>query len=179
MNTWPPTPMTPISMDEIRCTLRDVSLAQIMALAHDDGAGCLVWDGYALQGMPQIRIDYRAWPVRRLIWELVHGPIKRGHQIGVSCPDPMCIHPDHLVSRTKSQIQRGRIMPMSTRTRIALTKRSRSSLTPELVREIRASDLPSIEIDRQIGMSDGYASRIRSGIVWADLSSPFAGLGAR
>lgn len=90
-------------------SLQHLTLPDLMARAHDDGAGCLVWDGYALHGTaPQWRIDYQLWPVRRLLWELVHGPIRTKHQIGLSCTEPLCVHPDHLVSRTRSSIQKGR-----------------------------------------------------------------------
>jgi len=176
---WPPTPPTPISMDEIRCSLHDIPLEKVIALAKDDGCGCLVWTGYALEGSPQVRIDHRLWPVRRLIWELVHGPIRRGHQVGIGCIEPLCIHPDHIVSRGRGSVQRGKPLPADRKLRISNTKRAASKLDLQTVREIRASDLPNSEIDAMLGMSAGYASRIRTGRVWRDAASPFAGLGAR
>ena len=177
---WPPAKLSRLSASERLTSLQHLTLSDLMARAHDDGAGCLVWDGYALFGAaPQWRIDYQLWPVRRLLWELVHGPIHAKHQIGLSCTEPLCVHPDHLVSRTRSSIQHGRKQPAATIIRIAQAKRAGSQLDMATVREIRASDEKSIEIDRRMGWSLGYASRIRLGLAWADTASPFAGLGAR
>lgn len=176
---WPPIHPSRLSESELRCALPDLPLSVLMAHVRDDHAGCLIWVGAKAGNVPQIRVGYRLWSMRRLLWELTQGPIKSGQQIGVSCTEPLCVHPDHLVSRTRSKLQKGRPRTVETKIKISMAKRASSKLTMAMVRAIRASDLLNSEIDRQLGMSAGYASRIRLGRAWADSASPFAGLGAR
>lgn len=158
-------------------SLPDIGLGDLLSRAEDDGAGCLVWRGYAgPKNMPEWKIAHKGWTVRRLLWEITRGPIRAKNQIGVSCTEPLCVHPDHLVSRTKSVALKGVVTSSATKIRLAMKGRARSRLTIEKVREIRASDLPCSQMDKKMGLCKGYTSRIRLGQVWPDFENPYSGL---
>jgi hypothetical protein len=154
-------------------------------LSHTIEEGeCLIWTGSAQHGKyPQVRIgDSRtgtAIAVRRIIYEKVHGELMPGKQVGVKCKTLLCVHPDCLVQRTKSQAHKGQKLRPDHIMRIIAGKRAKAKLNMETVREIRASDEPGHVLDARHGLSDGYASRIRTNRVWVDHANPFAGLGSR
>lgn len=159
--------------------LPDIGLADLLKRTEEAG-DCLEWTGYALKGrFPQWRIGGVFWVVRRLIWLLTRGPLKPGMQVNVKCRNELCVHPDHLVARTKAIAQRGIPIPEDRRVRIAMAKRKRSKLTIEQVREIRASDEQGKVLDERYGLTPGYASRIKLGQAWKDHANPFSGLERR
>lgn len=162
----------------MRCAcLPDIGLLDLLARTESDGE-CLDWTGYAAGGTePQWRVQGQFWLVRRLMWTLTRGPIRPKHQVAVSCGSDRCVHPDHLVSRTRSAVMTGKPKALKHRIGIALARRRASMLTPELVREVRGSAEPGNVIERRLGLQKGYASRIRRETVWKNYSSPFAGLG--
>lgn len=154
------------------------TLAALMARTATDG-NCRVWLGHCDSvGSPKITIHYQKYFVRRLVWQLLHGPIAKGGQIGATCGTPGCTAPAHLVCRTRSQALKGRPIPIERRIRIALTQRAKAAtkLTPEQVAEIRASTEPANALDKRYGLSNGRASFIRRGLAWRDYANPFAGL---
>jgi len=141
---------------------------------------CLIWTGCCANGKwPQWNIDYRPTPVRRTLWEQVHERSAKRLEVGTSCGTPKCVHPDHLVARSRSQRMKGIPLSPANVARVALGRRRKSKLNIDLVRQIRASDEPGNVVEERLGLKAGYASRIRSGRVWRDHASPFAGLGER
>jgi len=156
----------------------DITLAHLQARTTEEG-DCMLWDGYTDRiGSPQWRVGGKCWPARRLLWELTRGPVPAKHQVSAHCGIAGCVHPDHLVCRTRSRIQRGARRSPATAIRIALTHRAKATarLTPAVVAAIRASDEPGRVLEQRYGLSAGRASRVRSGAVWRDYSNPFAGL---
>ena len=160
--------------------INDITLADLQARTVEDGE-CMLWAGHANDGKhPQWRIGGKLHPARRVVYGLAHGPILKKVQIGVRCGCDLCVHPDHLVARTRSKIYKGRTMPVATKIKIALARRAQTSLlTDEQVREIRSSNDRPRKIDAQYGLSNGYSSRIRAGVVRVEFSNPWVGLGAR
>jgi len=157
----------------------DIRLSDLLARTVEEG-DCLVWTGYAQhRKYPQWRIKNINRPARRIVYEAVHGPLRPGLQVGINCECELCVHPDHLVARPKKLAMRKVKMTRSKRLNIANARRANSKLTIDIVREIRASAEPGNVIELRLGLQKGYASRIRLGKVWADHSSPFAGLGRR
>lgn len=158
--------------------LPDIGLADLLARTEECGE-CLEWTGYALGGnSPQWRVDGKLWVVRRLLWLKTRGPLRRGMQVGVKCDCELCVHPDHLVARTKSAAMRGH--PVSEQARIRMTAaaraRSQTQLSLEDVRAIRAATGTSKEIDEAFGLRKGYSSRIRLNKAWKDHANPFSRL---
>ena len=158
---------------------QEITLAALLVHTKLDDT-CLVWTGHASLGKyPQMRVGGKVQPVRRMIWSLVHETMPHGLQVGVSCDTDLCVHPDCLVARKRSKIQKGKSILPDVRIKIALARRAGSKLTLDKVRAIRTSGEPSKVIEAAYGLKPGYASRIRAGLVWADSSSHWAGLGAR
>lgn len=159
---------------------QDITLAEFLARTEEEGA-CLLWTGYSVDGkFPQWRRKGDLLVVRRVIYELVHGPVPERHQVGVRCKCDRCVHPDHLVARTRSRLQRGKPLPTVTKLRIARSKQAQSLvLDLAKVREIRSSEERGVVLDDRLGLTRGYSSRIRQGKAWVDSDNPFALLGGR
>lgn len=156
-----------------------------ITLAHladrvDEVGDCMEWKLHMCDGKhPQWRVDGVCHPARRVVWELVNGPVRPGLQIGTTCGNPKCVNPAHLAARTRSKANKSARRSLIRKIRATATRRARSRLTPEIAQEIRCSDLPATHFDRKYGLSTGYAWRIRKGLAWRDITSHFAGLGDR
>ena len=162
--------------------LPDIGLQPLLERVDEVG-DCLVWNCYALDGLhPQWRIGGqggRLWNVRRLLWLLVRGPVEEGFQIGVNCTTDLCVHPDHLAARTRSQACAGKPTAPDHRIRIAIARRARATLTADVVNAIRASTESCVVLDERHGLSRGYSSQIRKGNKWRQAGGHFEGLGGR
>lgn len=160
-----------------------LTLERLMKHCVPRGA-CLEWVGHCNGTQPQMKlggVGGQAYGLRRAIYLLTRGEgsIRKGFQVGIkaSCTCATCVHPDHLMARSKSIAQRGIKVKTKTRLRIAATKRAQSStLDMEKVREIRARDEPCSDLDAIYGLTPGYAWKIKTNKRWVDHASPFAGL---
>lgn len=161
-------------------TIEHITLADLaLRTEQAEAGGCMVWAGHADRiGSPQWRVDGKCWPVRRLLWTLTRGPVPAKQQVGVSCGVPGCVHPDHLVCRTRARVQKGKPRPAATKLRIAATKRAANTagLTPAIAAAIRSGNETIAAAAARYGICKSHAWRIRRGEAWRDFSSPFAGL---
>lgn len=156
----------------------EIRLSDLLARTVEEG-DCLLWTGHSSSGkFPQWRVGGKLQPARRVVWSLAHECQPVG-QVGCNCGTLLCMHPDHLVDRTRSKIMRGRTLTPGALANITLKRRRGSTLDMDKVRAIRASDEPGGVIEARYGLKPGYASKIRHGLVWKDLASPFFGLGMR
>lgn len=155
----------------------DVSMDRILGRTREVG-GCLEWAGHASEGkFPQIRVEGKLYPVRRLVWMATRGATRSDLWVSNSCGNPLCVNPDHLIARTRGTAMQGAIRPIAHRVKISNAKRSKSVLTMEMVREIRASNETNPVLGARYGIEPGYVSRLRRGTtVWKEYVSPFAGL---
>lgn len=157
----------------------DIRLSDLLARTVEEG-NCLLWTGHANSGkFPQWRVDGKLYAARRIVYEVVHGEIPRGMQVGVRCKSLLCVHPDCLVARSRSRAMSGNPLTPHRRVAVTIGRRKNSALNLEIVRAIRASDEPGPVVEARYGLKKGYASRIRTNRCWVDTASPFAGLGAR
>lgn len=169
--------MTRLTVDD---PLVNFGLDDLLSMVRDDGYGCLVWVGYASDGkFPKWTRDGAERAVRRSLYRLLHGTIRRGQQIGVKCGCELCVHPDHLVSRSRSAVQRGIVMPVMHRANITRARRAASHLTPAQIAEIRRADVSNDAEAARYGISRNHHHRIRTGRQWVDTATPWAGLGTR
>ena len=170
-----------VKMGDIEATagFQNAGLADLMAHAEEDGE-CLTWTSHAKDGrFPQWRINGALHPARRAVYELVHGFIKPGHWIGVNCGNELCVHPDHVVSRTPGSLRKGKPLSLKNRISLAMGRRAKSHLTGDDIRAIRTSnEIHEVQAERY-GVSAVYISHIKVGRKWVDYSSPWAGLGGR
>ena len=155
----------------------DVSMDRILGRTREVG-GCLEWAGYAVEGkFPQIRVEGKLYPVRRLVWMLTRGATRSDLWVANSCNNPLCVNPDHLIAHTRAKAMTGAVRTVSHRVKISNAKRSKSVLTMEIVREIRASEESNPVLAERYGIGPGYVSHLRRGnTVWKEYVSPFAGL---
>ena len=153
-------------------------LDRIMARTIEVG-DCLEWQGYFCQGKhPQINLGAgRVAAVRRVLWEMDHGPVPPGLQVGVTCGNWRCVCRGHIAARTRSKASRGRTRSLQERINIAAGRRAGSRLTMDDVRTMRTSEEPVRQLAARYGVSWGYVWRIRRGEAWADTASPWSGLG--
>ena len=154
------------------------TLSDLEGRVREDG-DCLVWTGSASDGRrPMIWIDGRSLGARRLVYTLVHGPIKQGRRIGVKCDNELCLNPEHLVAKFRSQETKGKPRDAAFKAKVAAGKRANSALTPDLINLVRTSPLNNCALGREIGLNHQTIAKIRRHEIWKNYSSPFAGLGA-
>ena len=163
--------------------LSTLTLDRVMKHCTEEG-DCLIWNGSAAYGIhPQIRMGGKAGkcqPLRRVIFEVVHEKtLKHGQQVGTRCGTLLCVHPDCLIARTRSQAMKSVVLKANHALNVSRGKQAKSKLTIETIRAIRASDEIGKVLEARYGLSAGYASKIKRGLAWRDLASPFNGLGAR
>lgn len=160
---------TPTTAEEMRAYIERKTVA--------DG-DCLVWQARAVHGVhPQMSFRGSTLSARRVIFEFLRGPIQEGRQVGMrrDC-HCLCVEPEHMIQRTRSQAIQGHAVSTATRAKIAAKKRAMGKLTPEAVAQIRASEARNQDIADQYGIARSMASRVRNGRAWRDYASPFRGL---
>ena len=91
----------------------------------------------------------------RVVWEECFGPIPDGLCVLHRCDNPPCVNPEHLFLGTKGDNNRD----------AAAKGRSRGKarLTPDQVREIRASDETQQSLGDRFGISQSSVSYIQLG----------------
>ena len=99
--------------------------------------GCWQWTGTKnAAGYGMIAVAGKKQLAHRLVYQSVHGVLKKHHVVCHSCDNPGCVNPDHLWQGT----QRDNIRDQMDKGRMALgEKRANSKLTEDAVRDIRAS----------------------------------------
>ncbi|MES2909856.1 MAG: hypothetical protein V4718_00620 [Pseudomonadota bacterium] len=153
----------------------EIRLSELLARTVEEG-DCLLWTGHASEGkFPR----WGARPARRVVYEAIHGPLSRRLQVSAHCKNPLCVHPNCLFAQTRGKANKSRQDAQTFRANVAAAQRKRSSLTIEIVREIRASSLSNTEAGAPHGLHRNYVARIRRNEAWVDFASPFAGLGTQ
>lgn len=107
----------------------------------------------------------------RVSWELANNsPIPEGMVVMHSCDNRSCVNPNHLsigthMENTWDMIKKGRAKYV----KFLGVENKRSILTPEIVKEIRQSDLNHAAMARKIGVSVGCVRSVRSGRTWSHI----------
>jgi hypothetical protein len=173
-----------IRIKGVEYLLPAVSDGWLAARCEEDG-DCLIWQrSLTKAGVPQASFPldpiqpgeriYRALNVRRLLYQIHHRGNAIKGLVTAKCKTPGCVNPKHLIRVSHGELQTGR--PASLAKRVKLSQRS-CKHPQEVIDEIRNSDEPSRVLDRRLGLSIGYAARVRRGVLRSlDYSSPFAGL---
>jgi hypothetical protein len=141
--------------------------------------GCWIWQRYAKGGSPQADIGGRVQLVRRYVYNATHVALTAKRVASMRCDSPLCVHPDHIAGRTRSEVHRGKPKPHGHGVKIAKARRAVSKVTGDDVAAIRESDETGQALAKRYGVSRSCISTIRLHKVWRELSSPFAGLGGR
>jgi hypothetical protein len=148
--------------------------------AIQDENGCLIWKDGMCRSRPVGRINGRTKQVRREIWEQQKGrPMPVNFYAVCKHGVDECVEPSHVIGVTRSAVQKKRGKPLSAAHRQAIAEGrwgGRSKLSAEKAAEIRASDEPRRVLAERYGVSERLVTMVRSGEIWRDYSSPFAGL---
>ena len=158
----------------------DITVEWLLKRSIEEG-DCLIWQGSARNNGrdPEARIDGDNFPVRRAVLQAMGSPLKPGFFVGTTCGTLKCVCPDHVIQRDRSLALKGHQKTPTGRANIAKAQRARSTRSDDMIREIRASELPATEAAEKFGYVKSSIWAIRNGRMRAELSSPFAGLGAR
>lgn len=146
---------------------------------------CWIWQGCASPGYPLVKINGRgAVLVRRLVCELDGRPPAPRQPVASRCNEKLCCNPAHLFPSSiqaiaKAAAKRGAFSGADRAAKIAATKRAAGKLTMQKAREIRMRTEAAHVLAPIYGVDKSLINKVRSGRAWRDMSSPFAGLGAR
>lgn len=119
---------------------------------------CILYDGYIRRdGYGQRGSQY----AHRVAWIAVHGEIPRGKVVRHTCDIRACVNVEHLQLGT----QRDNIRDRQDRGRQARgLANARTKLTEEDIRAVRASDLSSRALAKQLGVSHTSVLWARKGL---------------
>jgi len=153
-------------------------------------ADCLFWYTKAKtenrRRHPMGRLPEHDKPLlmRRALYEAEKGPIRKGYSLIPKCGDDCCIEPEHQKQITHNQQSvAGSEVSKESPTRglrVSASRRKQGllKLTPELVREIRASNETGLAIAQRLGVHNKTISDVRLYKTWADVDNPFGKLAA-
>lgn len=172
-------------------------IAEGLANAQEVGE-CLEWPGPFGCGRKKDTAIVKArsrdsqrtenYAVARELWEAAYGPVPEGKLVYRTCCNNACVLLDHLAIGTRKEWSRARIKAGATKhhhaTIIALTMAARRNAKNSIevareVRALRAEGMRHEDIAAQTGVAEAMVDDIVYGRAWVELSSPFAGLGAR
>ena len=124
-------------------------------------------------------------PVRRVIL-MAKGVKVEGKDSAASCGNPKCVNPDHAVAWSRSKTMKRTAkntryaQAIARNAQISRSKRAKSKLNEEIVRQIRADPCTQREASIKYEISQHTVWAIRTHRTWKEYSNnPFNGLGAR
>lgn len=159
--------------------------AWILNRCHEDG-DCLLWDGAVARGAgPAVTDPHtgRTSPTRRVLMRAMGFDVN-GRVATTTCGNPLCMSEEHLVALTRKQLQQRTGPTISANVvrsaKLAASRRARSYITMELVREIRSSGMRATDAAARWDIPLQTAARILRHDTWREsVGNHFAGLGAR
>lgn len=125
----------------------------------NETTGCIEWTGTRNDaGYGLLMLEKKFFRAHRLAWELARGPIPDGLFLCHRCDNPPCINPDHLFPGTHTdnmvdKAKKGRV--------------KNAKLTPEAVKQIRASSEPTAVLAARFGVGRRAILHVRTGDFWA------------
>lgn len=159
---------------------------------HTEVGDCWEWRSYMKRGRPVLHytntVDKSVdKPVRQLVALLWGRKVPAGHNCLVSCKNPLCVNPEHIVvvpkkealrRASKAAVENGNHKLRIAK--IAEAQRARNAkLNWEKVREIRASDAPHKQLSEMYGVAAANIGRIKRNKMWIEhtaKANPFAPL---
>lgn len=147
---------------------------------------CWIWQQGTTNGQPQMKV--KGLPtklVRRMSLQMVDRAAAPGQPVEVTCDDPMCVNPAHLVpSSTKAIARRaskqGRLFSPTRAANIAAARRAQyAKLTPDGALQIKTSEEPTHILAARLQVCESTVTGVRRGRTWKDYNNPFARLGGR
>lgn len=124
-------------------------------------------------------IDGQRYDVRRTLYRIRTGKtLGTRDTVRAKCEHETCMAPACQVVH-KAKGRTGPKHSVSTKAKLAASKRARSKYGPALVAQVKASTKSYRQISLETGMNLSTVGAIKAGRLWQDYSSPWAGMGAR
>jgi hypothetical protein len=153
-------------------------VARILSRTRAGEGGCRIWTGaYTGHGYPQFWFDGARRTRRWIFSALKNRRPAPALSVTTTCGHRGCVA--HLAASQHAAIMRKRVTAKSaaTRMRIAMAVRTRSKLSMEQVRQLRAraaaGEKPA-HLAREVGISRRNVSRMLRGETWRDYAQPLA-----
>lgn len=139
-----------------------------------------VWTGnWDYWNRAVLQIDGGRYDVRRELYRIRTGKtLGTRDTVRAKCEHETCMAPACQVVH-KAKGSTGPKHSVSTKAKLAASKRARSKYGPALVAQVKASTKSYKQIARETGMNLSTVGAIKAGRLWQDYSSPWAGMGAR
>lgn len=155
-------------------------MGRIRARCVEEGE-CILWQGWTnSSGNPIYWDGGKTKQLRRLVAEKVSGiKLRDGDRAFMTCRNVACLEPSHIAKGKGTEWSRGMPKSLAQNKKISDDRRSKSRLSMDDIREIRASDLGHSAVGKKYGIDRGHVMKIRNHDIWKDYVTPFAGLGAR
>jgi hypothetical protein len=133
---------------------------------------------------PLVNMDGKQYLVRRALYEMEKGaPLRQSIFLIPTCGDECCINPAHqkqLTSKQKSElgaIKGSQTLGRAAKVAAAVRSHSKTKLTMDLAREIRASNESGVAWAKRLGVDEKSIWNIRHYITWKEYAAnPFAAL---
>jgi hypothetical protein len=119
--------------------------------------------------------------VHSLVWEVLHGPRKRGQVAYRTCLNGACVNPDHIKAGTRKQLgalrAKSGVASINPHQRAKHQKkmRQRSNLVLDMDRAREIRDLQGTgsarEIGQRYGVSDSLVHQIWNNLIWREASN--------
>lgn len=130
---------------------------------------CLLWEGWAQHGSPQVYAGGRYLQARRVMWEHRNGPIAPGLSPVMKCREPLCLVPGHMELRTIAGIAQlaaseGRFSTPQRRAAIVAGRRAKApgKLTPDDVQAVLTSGESTKVLATRYGVNESWITRLRN-----------------
>lgn len=162
-------------------------IEKVQQYAVQESCGCWRWIGakQANGGTPVMQWEGKAGNVRRFIL-IKRGVNMKGYLAGTSCGNQLCVNPDHVVRKTRTQVSAESAAAMDEAARALRAMRTAHSirargvkLSMEIAEAIRDDSRPQRAIAAQYGVSQHTVQSIKKGVMWRKYiaaSNPFAQL---
>ena len=165
--------------------MRDLLLmARIMDKVETVG-DCWEWQGHMCSGKsPVIHMSQDFYGlkttmarVRTLVYVLTHQRKAKG-MVTAGCGNLRCVNPDHLKVMTKANMTKMWCkQSISKSLKITTQKRKTAKLNADQAAQIRlAKGKEAVDLAISFGVSRSTAYKVKSGEIWRDTTSPWAGL---
>lgn len=159
------------------------TVESLMAQTVEEG-DCLIWQGRFCTGVPHVSHNKATVSVRRLLVELSGGKVSKTHRYGCTCLNSACVSLEHVKPRSAKQhsAMMNRVAGQPTASfilKMSAYARARAKINMDIAWEIRLSDDNNVVLSARYGVARATIQKIKRNEVWKEMSSPFAGLGAR
>lgn len=115
---------------------------------------CLLWTGYKnADGYGKLTVRNQQWSAHRLAYTDAWGSIPKGMVVRHKCDKPACVNPSHLELGTDADNARDK----------AVRRRTRTKISDEQVRRIRADGRRQHEIAQEHNISIAAVCLIKAG----------------